>query len=140
MTITLSVIAIILSVTSFGFSVYQYKIGSKIKINEKINDLVKDLYSLRRTIEEKKNKYANTDDIPDYADTFEIHISVVEDVLATFLKKGKISIEDFYEIERECITLHLEFDLFCKQIDETIRFNKECVSAGMKPIEFDSYD
>lgn len=140
MTLTLSIIAILISITSLGFSVYQYNQGHKIKINDKVNNFLEETYRFRKFLDDKKKLYSNTDDIPDYEDLFELGIITIENRIVPVLEKSKISIDDFYLIERKFMGLRTEIELTCKQIEEAIRFNEECIATGMKPMKFENYD
>lgn len=140
MTLTLSIIAIVISITSLGFSIYQYYQGSKIKINDKVSSLLEETYTFRKFLDDKKKLCSNTDDIPDYKDLFESGIITVENTIVPVLEKSKISVDDFYLIERKFMGLRNEIELTCKQIEEAIRFNEEGISVDMKPMKFENYD
>lgn len=136
MTFALSIIAILISLTSLGFAIYQYTQSRHIKVNDKISHLIKEVYNFRMYLEDRNIEYGSTDYAPDFEKMFTDSSRIVDGIVP-ILEKKNLTAKEFYAIERRFFGLKSTVELTCKKIDEAIRFNMECVDAGYEPIEFD---
>ncbi|EII3094222.1 hypothetical protein ACOB3W_003561 [Vibrio cholerae] len=123
--IILSSIALVVSVASFSFSLFQFNRNQSIKKLEKINDTLKVAFELRLKSQDLRNLIDISDDIDSYEKEIESLNSVCENA-SKVLNNPRTKTSEVYIVEQELLKTTLEFDLLSKQIHEQIRFNIEC--------------
>lgn len=125
MTTALAVTALIISVASFVFNIYQYRINHGARIAEKASALQRFAQDIRRKSEDLKHKFGSTDDVGDYPEHFEKLNVFVEEHITKLIMSKKISLRELTDLERGLLPLELEIDLMHKQVTEAARFNDE---------------
>lgn len=130
-----AVVALIISIGSLAFSIYQYRILHKVRISEKATSLIRVAQDLRRKSEDLKHKIGCTDHAPD-CDEFLAKINgfIEESVPNLALSKAR-SLQELFEMEQHLLSLELEVDLFLKQVAELGRFNEEVREFETKKAE-----
>ncbi|MCG3738264.1 hypothetical protein EXA16_18550 [Vibrio cincinnatiensis] len=123
--IILSSIALVVSVASFSFSLFQFNRNQSINKLEKINDTLKVAFELRLKSQDLRNLIDISDDIDSYEKEIERLNSVCENA-SKVLNNPRTKTSEVYAVEQELLKTTLEFDLLSKQINEQIRFNIEC--------------
>lgn len=133
MSIALAIIALVVSIASLGFGIYQYRILDRIRLGEKSNNLLRTVYTLQRRSEELRHKIGCTDDAPECE---QLHAGINEEADAVFAKvtsgKGP-SWKELNDMEAHFLSLEQEVDLFYKQVAELARFN---AINGVRVIDF----
>lgn len=125
MSMALAMIALLASIASFGFGVYQYRILDRVRLGEKANNLLRTAYTLQKRSEELRHKIGCTDDAPECE---ELHAGINKEADAIFAKvtssKG-MSWTELNNMEARLLYLEQEVDLLYKQVTELGRFNEE---------------
>ncbi len=125
MTIATAVLALLLSLASLAFSVYQYRILHRVRVSEKATALLRLVHDLRRKSEDLKHKIESTDDVDDHAE-FIAKINTLVETHGTRIATSKeTSLATLVEVEHTLLRLELELDLLLKQVVENDRFNTE---------------
>ncbi|WP_093288684.1 hypothetical protein [Solimonas aquatica] len=125
MTAVTATIALLISLASFAFSVYQYRILQKVRVGEKASVMLRLAYDLRRKSEDLKHKVDSTDNVPDYPELFAKVDTFVGEGIKGLMLSQKLSWDELLKIEQRLLPLELELDLFYKQVVEAGRFNDE---------------
>jgi len=125
MTIATSVLALLLSLASLAFSVYQYRILHRVRVSEKATALLRLAYDLRRKSEDLEHKIESTDDVDDHAEFIAKINTRVETHATSIATSKKTSLATLVEVEQTLLLLELELDLLLKQVVEVGRFNTE---------------
>ncbi|UUZ71250.1 hypothetical protein LP415_19270 [Polaromonas sp. P1(28)-8] len=120
-----AIIALIISVGSLIFSIYQYRILHRMRTSEKATLLLRLAQDLRRKSEDLKHKINSTDDVDDHAEFLAGVNAFLEDGIPKLALSKDRSIEELFEMEQHMLSLELEIDLFHKQVVEVGRFNDE---------------
>lgn len=125
MTTVTATVALIISLGSLAFSIYQYRILHKVRVGEKVASLISMVQNLRRKSEDLKHKIENTDHVNDCDEFLDRVNTLTEDgILGLVLSKDR-SLQELFEIEQHLLSLELEIDLLYKQVVEVGRFNEE---------------
>lgn len=125
MSIAIAIIALLVSLASLGFGIYQYRILDRIRLGEKSNNLLRAMYALQRRSEELRHKIGCTDDAPECE---QLHTGINDAADTTFAKvtSGKgVSWKEANDMEARFLSLEQEVDLFYKQVAELGRFNED---------------
>lgn len=125
MTTATAILALLLSVASLVFSVYQYRILHKVRVSEKASAILRFAYDLRRKSQDLKHLIDCTDDVDDCDELLAKTNAMVETELSKVAISKGISLDILIEIEQKLLSAELEIDLLHKQIAEHGRFNKE---------------
>jgi len=120
-----AIAALITSISSFAFGIYQYRILHGVRVGEKANSLLRFACELRKKSEDVKNLVSITDDIPEYAELFEKIKSLTEISIQTLRPSKNLSWGKLHELEQRLLSAELETDLLQKQISEAHRFQEE---------------
>lgn len=123
--VVISIVALCISIAGFGFSIFQWRKSSFIKIAEKSHEVTLEAFALRRSSQDLRNLIAITDDIDDIEDFLQELDSVSEKTLKSTLRNPNVSLREVYMAQQEISGLRLELDLFHKQVLEAKRFNEE---------------
>lgn len=134
MSLTLSIVAILISLASFGFGLYQYRNSRKVSLLEKSNTALKHAYEVRKSVQDLRHKIDVTDDIDDHEKELNMLSSATEKLFTHVLDSKSITLEEAYMAEKAIIKIDLEFSLLSKQIDASIAFNEELKSIGSQPL------
>ena len=135
MTTATAIIALVISLGSFAFSLYQYRILHRVRISEKATSLIRVAQELRRKSEDLKRKIDSTDHAPDCADFLaKINVFVEESVPSLALSNER-SLQELFEMEQHLLSLELEVDLLHKQVAELGRFNEEVREFEARKVE-----
>lgn len=125
MTTVTAIVALVLSLASLAFSIYQYRILHRVRISEKANSLLRSAQELRRKSEDLKHKIGCTDDVDDCAELLAMVNTFVEEGIPKLTLSKQRSLDELFEIERHLLSLETELDLLYKQVEEVARFNEE---------------
>lgn len=125
MTLTISIIAILISLGSLAFNLYQFRTTRKLRLLEKANDVSHRAFLLRKLSQDLRNKVSVTDDVPDMDYMLDRLDNAIESGYGKLLSSEKLSIQDAFELERHLLELDLEYDLLSKQVDVQANFNNE---------------
>lgn len=125
MSMALAIIALLVSIASLGFGIYQYRILDRVRLGEKSNNLLRTAYALQKRSEELRHKIGCTDDAHECE---ELHAGINEATDAIFARvtssKG-MSWADLNDMEAQILSLKQEVELLYKQVAELGRFNEE---------------
>ena len=124
-TTVIAIVALVISIASLAFGVYQYRILHRVRMSEKATALIQLAQDLRRKSEDLKHLIGCTDYVHDCSDLFTKVNDFVDEVVPNLILSKERSLEEFFKIEQYLISLELEIDLFHKQIVEMGRFNEE---------------
>ncbi|WP_421705329.1 hypothetical protein [Alloalcanivorax xenomutans] len=125
MPIYISALALLVSMASLGFGIYQYRILKRVRLGEKSNNLLRTVYTLQRRSEDLKHKIGCTDDAPECE---ELHAGINHEADAVFSKVAStegMSWTELNEMEARFLSLEQEVELYYKQVVELGRFNEE---------------
>ncbi len=125
MTAVTAIVALVISIGSLAFSIYQYRILHRVRISEKATSLVRLAQDLRRKSEDLKHKIETTDDVNDCAEFLAKVNAFVEEGIPKLALSRERSLQEFFEMEQHLLSLELEIDLFHKQVVEVGRFHEE---------------
>ena len=126
--IVISSIALIISIAGFLFTLFQFNRNQRLKKLEKINEIMSNAYNLRRSSEDLKHLIEISDDIDANEEALNLINIFTESLFSKALSNPKTNISEIYSVEQRLLKTTLEFDLLSKQINEQIRFHKECRS------------
>ncbi|MCG3748857.1 hypothetical protein EXA20_18260, partial [Vibrio cincinnatiensis] len=107
--IILSSIALVVSVASFSFSLFQFNRNQSINKLEKINDTLKVAFELRLKSQDLRNLIDISDDIDSYEKEIERLNSVCENA-SKVLNNPRTKTSEVYAVEQELLKTTLEFD------------------------------
>lgn len=68
----------------------------------------------------------HTDDIDSHKKILDAMDIITDNLLSKVMNNTDVNISEVYVLEQSLLKTRLEFDLFEKQINELIRFRKEC--------------
>lgn len=125
MTLAISIIAIVISLASLAFNLYQFKNTKKLRRLEKCNEVLHRAFLLRKLSQDLRNKISVTDDIDDYDHVLDPLDMAIESQFAKLLENTDVPLQDIFALETKLLSLDLEFDLLSKQIDIQIDFNNQ---------------
>ena len=125
MTTVTAIAALLISIASFSFTIYQYRILHQIRAGEKASTLLRFAHDLRRKSEDLKYKVESTDGVPDFSGFLIKVNTLVEQGIGSLALSRKLSWDELQKLEQKLFLLELEIDLLYKQIVEVDRFNKE---------------
>lgn len=123
--VAISIVSLCISIAGFGFSIFQWRKSSFIKIAEKSHEVTLEAFALRRSSQDLRNLIAITDDVDDMEDFLQELDSVSEKTLNNTLRNPSISLREVYMAQQKISGLRLELDLLHKQVLEAKRFNEE---------------
>ena len=125
MTLVISIVAILISLGSLAFNLYQFRSTKRLRMLEKCNDVLHKAFLLRKLSQDLRNKIAVTDDIPDFDHILDGLDKAIESGYGKILSNENLSHQDIFELERHLLELDLEYDLLSKQVDVLANFNNE---------------
>ena len=125
MTTIIAVLALLISVGSLAFGIYQYRIVHRVRVREKAISILRFAHDLRRKSEDLKHLIGCTDDVDDCSEFLAKYSRLVEDGISQIAISKTISLEQLMLIEQSLLPLELEVDLLHKQVAEAGRFNEE---------------
>jgi len=120
-----AVTALLISIISLAFGIYQYRVLQRIRVGERRTSLLRFAYDLRRKSEDIKHAIGSTDDVDDCEELLGKISVLIEGEISAIATTGRTSLENLFEIERGLLPLELELDLMHKQIVEAGKFNEE---------------
>lgn len=132
MTLAISIIAIVISLASLAFNLYQFKSTKNLKRLEKCNEVLHRAFLLRKLSHDLRKKISATDGIDDCNDVLDRLDMAIESQFAKLLENTDVSLQDLFKLETKLLGLDLELDLLSKQIDIQIdrfqqsRKNSDC--------------
>ncbi|MEQ1596489.1 MAG: hypothetical protein ABL985_15470 [Casimicrobium sp.] len=121
----IAIVALIISVTSLGFSIYQHRILHQVRMNERATALIRLAQDLRRKSQDLKHTIDSTDDVEDYPEFFSKVNAFVEDGIPKLALSKSRSIQNLFDMEQHLLSLELELDLLQKQVVAVGNFNEE---------------
>jgi FtsZ-binding cell division protein ZapB len=125
MSTVLAIIALVVSIGSLGFGIYQYRILDRIRLREKANNLLRTVHTMQRRSEELRHKIGCTDDAPD-CDQLHAKINGAADAISALITSTKsMSWKELNDLEARVLSCEQEIDLLYKQVAEFARFNEE---------------
>ena len=110
---------------------FQFKRNQQINKLQKINDILKIAFDLRRSSQNLRILISHTDDVDSFEDELDVIDKFTENA-SNVLNNPKTSTSELYGVEQKLLNTTLGFDLLSKQINEQIRFNKECADFEVK--------
>lgn len=125
MSMALAIIALLVSVASFGFGIYQYRILNRVRLGEKSNNLLRTVYALQRRSEELRHKIGCTDDAPECEELHAGINEVADAIFARVTSSTGMSWTELNNMEARLLSLEQEVSLHHKQVAELGRFNEE---------------
>jgi len=129
--IIISSIALIISVATFLFTLFQFRRNQSLKKLEKTNEIMNNAFELRRSSEKLKHLVEMTDDIDSHDEALDVINELTENIHKV-LNNPKTTVSEIYEAEQRLLKTTLNFDLLGMQVNEQIRFNKECYEFDRK--------
>ena len=126
-TIFISIAALCISIASFGFSLYQFRRGQKIKLAEKVNEVILEAYELRRATQDLRHLIDSTNDVDECERMLKTADSVSEVLIGKALRDPEIDLKKVYQVQEKIAGLRLEIDLMHKQVNEKKRLDEEFV-------------
>ena len=121
----LSILAILISLSSLGFSIYQNRGLQRLKKYEKANTIVRHSLELRKKSQDLTNRIECTDHVPDCPEFINVFNRLVESDIIDLASKETISLSELYKLEKQLLKMELDIDLFIKQVNEVARWNEE---------------
>lgn len=125
MSMALAIIALLVSIASFGFGIYQYSILNRVRLGEKSNNLLRTVYALQRRSEELRHKIGCTDDAPECEELHAGINEVADAIFASVTSRKGMSWRELNDMEARLLSLEQEVSLHYKQVAELGRFNEE---------------
>jgi hypothetical protein len=125
MTLTISIAAILISLASLAFNLYQFKNTKNLKRLEKGNEVLHQAFLLRKASQELQDRINVTDDIEDLDHLLIPMNMTIETQFGKMLANPDVSIQDIFMIENKLIELDLQLHLLSKQVDVQIDFNSQ---------------
>ncbi len=125
MTLTISIAAILISLASLAFNLYQFKNTKNLKRLEKSNEVLQQAFLLRKASQELRDRINVTDDIEDLDHLLIPMNMTIETQFGKMLANPDVSIQDVFTIENKLIELDLQLHLLSKQVDVQIDFNNQ---------------
>ena len=125
MTLTISIAAILISLASLAFNLYQFKNTKNLKRLEKSNEVLQQAFLLRKASQELQDRINVTDDIEDLSHLLIPMNMTIETQFGKMLANPDVSIQDIFMIENKLIELDLQLHLLSKQVDVQIDFNNQ---------------
>jgi hypothetical protein len=125
MTLTISIAAILISLASFAFNLYQFKNTKNLKRLEKSNEVLQQAFLLRKASQELRDRINVTDDIENLDHLLIPMNMTIETQFGKMLANPDVSIQDVFMIENKLIKLDLQLHLLSKQVDVKIDFNNQ---------------
>lgn len=125
MTAATAIVALVISLGSMAFSIYQYRILQRIRIGERATSLLRLAQDLRRKSEDLKHKIESTDDVDDCSELLAKVNAFVEEGIPKLALSNERTLAELFEMEHHLLSLELEIDLLHKQVVEVGRFNEE---------------
>jgi hypothetical protein len=120
-----AIFALVISIASLSFSIYQYQILHRVRKNERATTLIRLTQDLRRKSEDLKHTIDSTDDVDDCEEFLFKLNTLTEVVIPKLAASKKLSIQELFEIEQRLLSTELELDLLQKQIVMVGKFNAE---------------
>lgn len=124
-TTMIAIVALVISIASLAFGVYQYRILHSVRTSEKATALVRLAQDLRRKSEDLKHLIGCTDDVENSSDLLVKVNDLVNEVVPKLALSKERSLNELFEFERHLLSLELEIDLLHKQVAEVGRWNEE---------------
>lgn len=122
---SIAIVALIVSIASLGFGIYQYRILDRIRLGEKSNNLLRTVYALQSRSEELRHKIGCTDDAPE-CEHLHAGINQLADAISAKVTSEKgMSWDELNNMEACFLSLENEVNLYYKQVTEIGRFNEE---------------
>ena len=125
MTLAISITAILISLGSLAFNLYQFKNTKNLKRLEKCNEVLQRAFLLRKSSQALRDKIDVTDDIDDCDHILDRLDVSIESQFGQLLGIKNLSISDIFALEKSLLELDLEFELLSKQIAVQIDFNNQ---------------
>jgi len=125
MAIVTAVVALLISIASLTFGIYQYRILHRVRVREKATSLLRFAQDLRRKSQDLKHTIDSTDDVDDCAEFLAKFNVLVEEGISKLATSKRTSLGALFEIEQCLLPLELEIDLLQKQVVEVGKFNDE---------------
>lgn len=122
----ISSVALIISISSFVFSLFQFSRTQRLKKAEKINEVLREAFTLRRLSQDIRHLINHTDDIDSHKEILDAMDIITDNLMSKVMNNPDVNISEVYVLEQSLLKTRLEFDLFEKQINELIRFRKDC--------------
>ncbi|HET7561451.1 MAG TPA: hypothetical protein VFJ87_03620 [Rhodanobacteraceae bacterium] len=114
----IATVALLISGTSLGCGIYQYRILDRVRTGEKANTLLRAAYELQRRSEELRRRIACTDHVTIH-DAIYAKINDTVDVLFTRItSKGGMPWKQLHNVESRLMRLEPEVRLLFLQFDE----------------------
>ena len=129
--VTISLIALTISVASFIFALFQFNRNQNLKKLERISEIMNKAFELRRASQKLKHLVEMTDDIDSHEEAIDVINTLCENV-SKVLNNPKTTLSEVYVVEQKILKITLNFDLLSMQINEQIRFNTECAEFDRK--------
>jgi hypothetical protein len=125
MTTATAIIALLISIASLAFGVYQYRILHRVRVREKATALLRLMHDLRRKSQDLQYTIDSTDHMDDHAE-FLAKVNALTEIEGAKIATSKnTSLETLIEVEQLLLPMELEIDLLFKQAVELGRFNGE---------------
>lgn len=121
----IAIAALIISLASFGFGVFQYRTLHQLRIHEKVTSLLRAAHDLRRRAHVLKHTIDVTDNLDDCAELFALVETFVEVQVPAFVNSKRHTMSDLFKFEQSLLDLDTEIDVFQKQVEAVGKFNEE---------------
>jgi len=125
MATAIAIVALLISVASLAFGIYQYRILHRVRVSEKATSLLRFAQDLRRKSEDLKHTIDSTDDVDDSAEFLTGMNALVENDISRIVRSKNTTLEVLVEIEQRLLPLELELDLLHKQVAEVGKSNRD---------------
>jgi len=125
MTTATAVLALLISIASLAFGIYQYRILHTVRVGEKATALLRLAHDIRRKSQDLEHTIDSTDYAEDQTEFLAKVNQLVEVQVARLATSKKVSLATLAEAERVLLGLELELELLHKQVAKLGRFNEE---------------
>ena len=122
--VLISIIALVVSFSSFSLAVFQFRHNQRISKLVKINEVIAKVFDLKKASADLKYLIERTDDI-DPNDEIFAKIHLLTESAVSVLNSPKVKSVELYHVEQHLLQTRIDFDLYVMQINERIRFEKE---------------
>lgn len=118
-----AILALLMSIASLAFGIYQYRILHRVRASEKATSLLRLAYKLRGKSQDLEDAIDSTDDAGDHTEFLAKLNALVEAAITRAMASKGMSLETLVEVERRLLSLELEIDLMHKDVLDVGRFN-----------------
>lgn len=125
MSVAISIAALMISLLSFTFTVYQSRLLGRIRRQDKIASLIRHAAEIRRKSKDLQNKANSTDNSPNCDSMIERADAMLRVGVESLVDRATTTLAELYRMERSLVALEVEIDLLYKHVCDVERLNLE---------------